>query len=167
MSKKIFKVTILVLVLLCSSAFSKPSNIEIKQLEITAIDIARILRYDFVLKRGADLNYEQLKKMEQSEDTPGDSFFGRNGGINFSVRPNKELAAQMNLVPNTKYVKMQPRGFGISGLLERQEEIRIHMEYSIKNDADINQVKKYAKDSTLLVLYGNNILTEIPLKSLE
>lgn len=81
------------------------------------------------------------------------------------VRPNDELAALMNMEQNTKYKKMEHRGGGGSGIIDPGKEASFHIEYQIKSDVDLEKVKKYALYSTLVVVDGNKIIAEIPLKN--
>ncbi|WP_277679093.1 hypothetical protein [Gracilibacillus dipsosauri] len=65
---------------------------------------------------------------------------------------------------NTKYSKMLFRGGGGGGSIQPGKEESFHVEYQIKDNVDINQVKKNALEGTLLLLDGTNVIAEIPLK---
>jgi len=157
--KKSIIAFMLVLLMAFLTAFSKQEPVAVKDVEINVMRIAGILRYDIVLGK---------LKLNNNEDgdSPGHYMFHHNG-FNFAVRPNKALASLMELEPNTKFIKMQLRGSGSSGDFQKQDQTSLHLEYAIKKDTRIEDVRKYALDSTLIVLSGNKVITEISLNNMK
>lgn len=144
------------------TAFSKQDPIVISDVEINVMKIVGILRYDIVLKKTAEFKLDDFNEINNS---PGHHVF--NEGLNFAVRPNNNLASLMELESNKKYVKMQLRGGGSSGNFDTEGKTTLNLEYSIKKDVDIDEVRKSALDSTLLVLMGNKVIAEIPLNKVK
>lgn len=136
------------------TAFSSPSKVSISDVETTIIKAERTLRYDLIIKN------EGTSQIGDKFDYPGHNHYG----LELVIKPNKELAALMEKELNTKYSKMLYRGGGGRGSIKPGEEANFHVEYQIKRDADIDQVKKNALKGTLLLLDGTKIIAEIPLK---
>ncbi len=70
----------------------------------------------------------------------------------------------MELVEESKYVKMLPMGSGGTGMIDPGAEGSLHVEYKIKEFSDLKEIKKLAHDSTLIILDGVKVVKESPLK---
>ena len=150
--RKIFLLPILLVVFL--TAFSSPSKVSISDVQITVIKAERTLRYDFIIKN------EGKSLIGNEFDYPGHHHYG----LELAIKPGKKLAVLMEKEPDTKYSKMMFRGGGGGGYIQPGKEESFHVEYQIKNNVDIDQVKKNALEGTLLLLDGTNVIAEIPLK---
>ena len=69
----------------------------------------------------------------------------------------------MEMINDSKFIKMVPMGSGSTGLMEPGTEGSFHVEYKIKDGANLKEVKKLAFDSKLLILDGVDIIKEFPL----
>jgi hypothetical protein len=69
----------------------------------------------------------------------------------------------MEMVNDSKFIKMVSMGGGGTGIIEPGTIGSFHVEYKIKEGANLKEVKKLAFDSKLLILDGVNIIKEIPL----
>lgn len=163
MFKKIQIVLTLFISLSILTGFNKQAPIVVNEVEINVMKTAGILRYDIVLKKTKELNLDNNK----AGDSPGHHMFYHGNGLNYAVRPNTALASLMELEQNTKYVKMQLRGSNNSGNFRAKEETTLSLEYAIKKGSDVEEVRKSALDSTLLVLMGNEVIAEISLNKKE
>ncbi|MBS4210345.1 hypothetical protein [Bacillus sp. FJAT-50079] len=135
------------------TAFDRAEQISISNIETTIIKAENVLRYDIKLKNLG-------KKTVKSEfDSPGHHHYG----LEIVVRPGKKLASKMELVNDSKFIKMVSMGGGATGLIEPGTEGSFHVEYKIKDGENLKEVKKLAFDSTLLLLDGVNIIKEFPL----
>ncbi|MDQ0253911.1 hypothetical protein J2S74_001283 [Evansella vedderi] len=137
--------------------FDNTDKLEVTNSETTVIKSERILRYDFTIENTGDT------PIQSKFDYPGHHYFG----IEVVVRPNEKLASLMEMVQDSKYDKMIFRGGGGGGSFEPSNKSKFHLEYEIKEGSDLDKVKKYAYDSTLLILDGPNVIAEIDLSKLE
>ena len=101
-----------------------------------------------------------MSQLGDKFDYPGHHHYG----LELALKPSEKLAVLMEKEPNTKYSKMMFRGGGGGGAIQPGKEEPFHVEYQIKDDVDINQVKKNALEGTLLLLDGKNVVAGIPLK---
>ena len=67
------------------------------------------------------------------------------------------------MINDSNFVKMVSMGGGGTGLIEPGTIGSFHVEYKIKEGANLKEVKKLAFDSKLLILDGIDIIKEIPL----
>ncbi|PEY32105.1 hypothetical protein CN354_22160 [Bacillus cereus] len=145
---------ILLITLIPLTGFDRADQLEISNIETTIIKAEKVLRYDIKLKNTG-------KSPFKSEfDYPGHNYFG----LEIVVRPNKKLASKMEMVRESKFIKMTPMGSGGTGIIEPGKEGSFHVEYRIKNDIDLKRIEKLAFDSTLIIIDGVNILKEFPLE---
>jgi hypothetical protein len=144
---------LLILVLFSLLTGFDQRNIVVAEIETTIIKAEKILRYDVKFKNIG-------KKDIQSEfDYPGH----HPNGFEIVIRPNEKLASLMEMESNSKYKKMMFRGGGGNGFFKAGTESQFNIEYQIKSDSDLEEVKKNALNSTLLLLDGTNVVKEIPL----
>lgn len=151
------KVKILFFTILASTiltGFENQNRLVINEAEATIIESEGILRYDFIIENTGDT------PIESSFDYPGHHPLG----IEFVVRPNDKLAAQMVMEENTSFHKMLSMGRGQLEFFEAGAKMPVHLEYKIKKDADLKQVEQLALDSDLLILDGVDIAVEFGLK---
>lgn len=135
------------------TGFDRADQITISNIETTIIKAENVLRYDIKLKNSG-------KKPFKSEyDYPGQQHYG----LEIVIRPNKKLASRMEMINDSKFVKMVSMGGGGTGLIEPGTIGSFHVEYKIKEGANLKEVKKLACDSKLLILDGVDIIKEIPL----
>ncbi|WP_167577879.1 hypothetical protein [Ammoniphilus sp. YIM 78166] len=151
--KKLITLLLLCIPLILLVGFKNQKDLTITHIETTLIKSEKILRYDFRIKNISN------KPITSKFDYPGHHPFG----LQVVVRPNEKLESLMKMETNTKYKKMQHRGYGGSGGFDPQKEAAFHLEYEIKDQADLDEVKKHALDATLVVLDGINVLAEISL----
>ncbi|RDW20108.1 hypothetical protein CWR48_05180 [Oceanobacillus arenosus] len=153
---------ILALIFICITycivtGFDNADQLKLSDVEITIIKSDGVLRYDF--------------KIKNTGETPIKSEFDYPGrhplGIELVVRPNEKLATQMEMEENTKYRKMRPRGAGSSSYFQPGVETHFYVEYQVKKGADYDKVRKYALDSTLLILDGMDVSAEFPLNVMK
>lgn len=135
-------------------AFDNQDKLELTNAEITVNESERVLRYDFTIKNTGDA------VIKSEFDYPGQHPLG----FEFVVRPNNNLATHMVMEDNTTYEKMLSMGSGQKEYFEPGTEMPIHLEYKIKDNADLDQVEQLAKDATLLILDGVDIAMEIAIK---
>ncbi|OIJ19217.1 hypothetical protein BKP45_13740 [Anaerobacillus alkalidiazotrophicus] len=155
--KKLFVFMLICLFLLMLTGFESQNDLEITDVETTLIKAEHILRYDIKIK---NLTGTRLVPVF---DYPGHYYYG----FEIVIKPNKKLASLMVMDDNTKYKKMMFRGGGASGFLEPGVDTTFSVEYQIKDDSDLEKVKKYAFDSTLLFLDGTKVIAEFPLKKFD
>ncbi|WP_156288454.1 hypothetical protein [Oceanobacillus salinisoli] len=148
---RLFILIIIALTLL--TGFEHADQLKLKDVETTIIKPNHELRYDFTIENTG----EELIKSDF--DYPGYQLFG----IELVVKPNDELASLMEMEDHTEYKKMRLLGSGSPGYFPANDEAFFHVSYQIKEDADLEKVKKHALDSTLLILDGVEISAEIPL----
>ena len=67
------------------------------------------------------------------------------------------------MINDSKFIKMVPMGSGGTGFIEPGTVGSFHVEYKIKDGANLKEVKKLAFDSKLLILDGVDIVKEFPL----
>lgn len=135
------------------TGFDRTEQINISNIETTVIKAENVLRYDIKLKNTG------TKPFKSEYDYPGQHHYG----LEIVVRPNKKLASRMEMVQDSEFIKMLPMGSGGTGLIEPGTEGSFHVEYKIKEGANLKEVKKWVFDSTLLILDGVNIIKEFPL----
>lgn len=135
------------------TGFDRADQITISNIETTIIKAENILRYDIKLKNSG------TETFKSEFDYPGHNFWG----IELVIRPNKKLASKMEMVSDSKFIKMVPMGSGSKGVIEPGTVGSFHIEYKIKEGLDLKEVKKFAFDSKLLILDGVDIIKEIPL----
>lgn len=133
--------------------FDRAEQITISNIETTIIKAENVLRYDIKLENSG------TKPFKSDFDYPGE----RSYGLEVVVRPNKKLASRMEMVNDSKFIKMVSMGGGGTGLIEPGAIGSFHVEYKIKKGANLKEVKKLAFDSNLLILDGVDIIKEIPL----
>ncbi|WLD94303.1 hypothetical protein [Alkalihalobacillus sp. AL-G] len=156
MKKWIWSLLALTILTLTAFDFNKEDkNFIVTDANITIIEPERILRYDFKIKNTGDSRLDHI-------DYPGHDHIG----INLAVRPDKKLTSLMVMEKYTKYRKMQFRGGG-GGALLPGKEASFHLEYKIKNDAELKRVKENALGATLLILNGTNTISEIHLSKFK
>lgn len=148
----------LLLILLTSTfifitGFDRAERITISNIETTIIKAENVLRYDIKLKNSGTTTFKS------EFDYPGQYYFG----IELAIRPNKKLASKMEMVKDSKFSKMVPMGSGSTGVIEPGTEGSFHIEYKIKDGANLKEVKKLGFDATLLIIDGVDITKEIPL----
>lgn len=152
---------LLLLLIMCSALVSlvgfasNNTNLKITDAEVTIIKVERVLRYDFKIK---DLGKSTVGG---NEDYPGHHPLS----LNMEIRPNPSLAdcMEMDQIQKTKYKKMVNRGSGGTGLINPGEEGQFHLEYQIKKDTDLEEIKQKALDGTLIIMDGVKVIAEIPL----
>lgn len=151
--KRLFSICILATAIFILPAYDK-NDIILKDIEITIIKAENTLRYDLSLRNtgNEDINSEY--------DYPGHHLTG----FEVVVRPNEKLESLMQMEEQTEFKKMRFRGSGGTGLLKIGKDANFHIEYQIKTTSDLNDVKKNAFDSTLILLDGHKIVKEFPLK---
>jgi hypothetical protein len=99
----------------------------------------RQLPYDIKLKNSG------TKPFKSEYDYPGQHYYG----LEIVVRPNEKLASNMEMINDSKFIKMVPMGSGDTGLIEPGTVGSFHVEYKIKDGANLKEVKKLAFDSNL------------------
>ncbi|WP_456274652.1 hypothetical protein [Bacillus sp. AK031] len=139
------------------AGFDRGDQLEISNIETTIIKGERLLRYDIRLKNTGKTSFKS------EFDYPGQQHYG----IEAVIRPNKKLAAQMEMVQDSKYPKMMMWSSGSTGLMDPGMEGRFHLEYKIKEAANLDKVELAALDATLLILDGVDIVKEFPLKKMR
>ncbi|RKQ35519.1 hypothetical protein [Oceanobacillus halophilus] len=144
------KIILLCLLFFMLTGFEQADQLKITNVETTIIQTNQELRYDFTIENTGE------KPIESDFDYPGYHPFG----IELAVKPNENLANLMKMVQDTKYKKMIPLGSGSSGYFPPGEDASFHVSYQIKDDAELEKVKKHALDSTLLILDGVDISAE-------
>jgi len=135
------------------TAFDRTEHISISNIEVTVIKAENILRYDVKLKNTG------TKPFKSEYDYPGQHYYG----LEVVVRPNKKLAAKMEMINDSKFIKMVPMASSGTGFIEPGAVGSFHMEYKIKEGINLKEVEKLAFDSTLLILDGMDIIKEFPL----
>ena len=135
------------------TGFERAEHITISNIETTIIKAENILRYDIKLKNSG------TKPFKSEYDYPGQHYYG----LEIVVRPNKKLASKMEMINDSKFIKMVPMGSGSTGLMEPGTEGSFYVEYKIREGANLKEVKKLAFDSKLLILDGVDIIKEFPL----
>lgn len=139
------------------TGFDRADMIEISNIETTIIPAENILRYDIELKNTG------TEPFESTFDYPGDRYYG----IELVVLPHRKLAAKMELVHNSKFIKMVSRGSSSTGRIEPGGVGSFHLEYQMKKGSLPSFVKKEAFDSTLLILDGVRTIKQIPLRQFK
>lgn len=139
------------------TGFDKAPQLEITNVEATILEEKNILTYDIKLKNISK------KPFRSKFDYPGSHQLG----IEVVVKPKRKLAAKMNLVENSKYIKMVLMESDSTRLIPPNSEELFHLEYKMKEGSDPNYVKRKAFDSSLLILDGVEIIKEVPLKSFK
>lgn len=133
--------------------FDQTEQISISSIDTTIIKAENILRYDIKIKN------EGPKPFKSEFDYPGQYHYG----LEVVVRPGEKLASKMEMVEDSKYMKMLPMGSGGTGMIDSGKEGSFHVEYRIKDGGDPKEVKKWAFDSTVLIIDGVKIIKEFPL----
>ncbi len=139
------------------TGFDRAEHITISNIETTIIKAENVLRYDIKLKNSG------TETFKSEFDYPGQHYFG----IELVIRPNKKLESKMEMVSDSKFIKMVPMGSGSTGVIEPETVGSFHIEYKIKEGANLKEAKKLAFDSKLLILDGVDIIKEIPLNKLN
>lgn len=137
------------------TGFDKVQQLQISKVETNILENENILTYDIQLQNTGN------KPFKSKFDYPGNRYLG----IEVVVKPKRKLAAKMDLVENSKYIKMILIESESTKMIPPKSEGKFHLEYKIKEGSDPNYVKRMAFESTLLILDGVEILKEIPLKS--
>ncbi|MGY3715798.1 hypothetical protein ACWE42_09770 [Sutcliffiella cohnii] len=135
------------------TGFDRAEHISISNIETTIIKAENILRYDIKLKNSG------IKTFKSEFDYPGQHYYG----IELVIRPNKKLASKMEMDKYSDFIKMVPMGSGSTNVIEPGNVGSFHIEYKIKKDANLKEVKKLAFDSNLLIIDGVDVIKEIPL----
>ncbi|MED3574188.1 hypothetical protein [Cytobacillus praedii] len=133
--------------------FDGVEHITVSNIETTIIRAENILRYDIKLKNSG------TKPFKSEYDYPGQRYYG----LELVVRPNKKLASRMEIINDSKFVKMVSIGSGGPGLIEPGEEGSFHVMYKIKEGENLKEVRKLAFNSKLLILDGVDIIKEFHL----
>lgn len=148
-----------ILILICFlfillSGFEQTKNLELTNVRVTIIEENNELRYDFEITNHGN------EPIKSEFDYPGNNPYG----IELVVQPSEALAQHMETEENSKYPKMHSLGKGSRGYFEANSESYFHVSYLIKEDANLEQVKKHALDSALLILDGTDVSAKFPLK---
>lgn len=133
--------------------FDRVEHITVANIETTIIKSENILRYDIKLKNSG------TKPFKSEYDYPGQRYYG----LELVVRPNKKLASRMEIINDSKFVKMVFIGSGGPGFIEPGGEGSFHVMYRIKEGENLEEVRKLAFDSKLLLLDGVDIIKEFHL----
>lgn len=89
------------------TGFDRAEQITISNIDTTIIQAENILRYDIKLKNTGS------KSFKSEYDYPGHHCFG----LEIVVRPNKKLASRMEMMNDSKFVKMVSMGSGGTGII--------------------------------------------------
>lgn len=133
------------------------NNIVLKDVEVTVIKAEDILWYDLILKNIGDTD------ITSEYEYPGHD----HSGFEVVVRPNAKLEKMMEMEEKSKYKKMMFRGGGGTGFLKIGDDAKFHIDYQIKETANLDDIKTAAFDGTLILLDGHNIVKEIPLSEVK
>ncbi|MFC4559993.1 hypothetical protein ACFO3D_17670 [Virgibacillus kekensis] len=136
------------------SGFSHQNHLKLIDVDTTIIVPEKIIRYDLKIKNTGSTT------IGTEFDYPGYKYTG----IEVVVVPNKKLEQFMKMLPNTKYKKMKPAGFGGTGRIPPDKIGDFHAEYIYKHKSDSDKIKKMALNAKIIVLDGTNVIAELPLK---
>lgn len=147
----------LLISLLPLTGFHSANQLVFTNIKTTIIKAKNILRYDIKIKN------TDTTPFKSEFDYPGQHYYG----LEIVVRPNKKLASKMELVEGSEFIKMIPMGAGSTGIIESGTEGSFHVEYKIKKDTNLKEIKQLAFDSTLIILDGVNIVKEFSLEKVK
>ncbi|MGM0837964.1 MAG: hypothetical protein ACQEV7_17645 [Bacillota bacterium] len=145
------RIIILVCALFLISPFGTPKNdaaeyqYSVSNFDVTVLKVPNVLRYDFEITNDNPKKALKRSKYRSPHHYPP---------IDIAIVPGKKLSEVMKESYESDVPMMQLAGSSIQGDLRTQGKVLYSLEYQIKKGANLDIVKKHARDGTLILFDG-------------